>query len=68
MEREWDVTRRYGTPSVMKVGFNQPIMREALENIMNSIESDVLTESVTKDSADDHQVTRNLRVRRAKKG
>ena len=26
MERTWDVIRRYGTQSVMKVGLNQPIM------------------------------------------
>ena len=35
---------------------------------MNSVESDVLTESVTEDSADDQQITRKLPVRRAKKG
>ena len=35
---------------------------------MNSVESDVLTESVTEDSADDQQLTRTLSVRRAKKG
>ena len=35
---------------------------------MNSIESDVLTESVTEDSADDQQVTKKLPLRRAKKG
>ena len=51
MERSWDVIRRYGTQSIMKVGLNQPIMREVLEKIMNSMESDVLTESVTEDSA-----------------
>ena len=68
MERSWDVIRRYGTHSIMKVGLNQPIMREVLEKIMNSIESDVLTESVTEDSADDQQVTKKLPVRRAKKG
>ena len=28
---------RYGTQSVMKVGLNQPIMREVLEKIMNSV-------------------------------
>ena len=43
-------------------------MREVLEKIMNSVESDVLTESVTEDSADDQQITRKLPVRRAKKG
>ena len=53
MERSWDVIRRYGTQSIMKVGLNQPTMREVLEKIMNSMESDVLTESVTEDSADD---------------
>ena len=35
---------------------------------MNSIESDVLTESVTEDSADDQRVTKKLPVRRARKG
>ena len=68
MERSWDVIRRYGTQSIMKVGLNQSIMREVLEKIMNSMESDVLTESVTEDSADDQQVTQKLPVRRARKG
>ena len=68
MERTWDMIRRYGTQSEMKVGLNQPIMREVLEKIMNSVESDVLNESVTEDSADDLQITRKLPVRRAKKG
>ena len=68
MERSWDVIRRYGTQSIMKVGLNQPIMREILEKIVNSVESDVLTESVTKDSADDQQVAKKLPIRRARKG
>ena len=68
MERSWDVIRRYGTQSIMKVGLNQPIMREILEKIVKSMESDVLTESVTEDSADDQQVAKKLPVRRAKKG
>ena len=68
MERTWDVIRRYGTQSIMKVGLNQPIMHEVQEKIMNSEESDVLTESVIEDSADDQQITRKLSVRRAKKG
>ena len=68
MERIWDVIRRYGTQSIMKVGLNQPIMREVLEKLMNSVESDVLTKSVTEDSADDQQIARKLPVRRAKKG
>ena len=63
MESSWDVIRRYGMQSIMKVGLYQPIMRENLEKIMNSIESDVLTESVT-----DQQVTKKLPVRRARKG
>ena len=68
MERSWEVIRRYETQSIMKVGLNQPIMREVLEKIMNSIESDVLTESVTEDNADDQQVMKKLPIRRAKKG
>ena len=68
MERTWDVIRRYRTQSVMKVGLNQPIMREVLEKLMSSVESDVLTESVTEDSANDQQITRKLPVRRAKTG
>ena len=68
MERTWDAIRRYGTQSIMKVGLNQPIMRAVLEKVLNSIESDVLTESVTADSADDQQITRKLPVRRVKKG
>ena len=60
--------RRYGTQSKMKVGLNQPIMREVLEKIVNSMESDVLTDSVTEDSVVDQQVTKKLPVRRARKG
>ena len=67
MERTWDVIRRYGTQSLMKMGLNQPIMREVLEKIVNSVESYVLIESVTEDSANDQQITRRLSVRRAKK-
>ena len=68
MKRTWDVIRRYEAQSVMQVGFNQPIMREVLGKLMSSVESDVLTESVTEDSANDHQIMRKLPVRRAKKG
>ena len=68
MERTWDVIRRYGTQSIMKVELNQPIMREVLEKVVNSVKSDDLTESVTEDSDDDQQITRKLPVRRAKKG
>ena len=52
----------------MKVGLNQPIMREVLEKLMSSTESDVLTESVMEDSAADHQTTKTQPIRRAKKG
>ena len=58
MERTRDVIRKYGTQSVMQAGLNQPIMREVLEKLTSSVESDILTESVTKDSADDQQITR----------
>ena len=68
MEMTWDVIRRYWAQSVMNVGLNQPIMCEVLEKLMSSIESDVLTESVTDDSADDHQTTNRQPIRRAKKG
>ena len=60
--------RKYGTQSVMKAGLNQPIMREVLEKLINSTESDVLTESVMEDSAADHQTTKTQPIRRAKKG
>ena len=65
--RSRDVIRRYGTQSIMKVGLNQPIMREVQEKIVNSMASDVLTESVTEDSADDQQVAKKLPVRRGRK-
>ena len=65
MERTWDVIRRYGTQFVMKVGLNQ---EASLGKLMISVESDVLTESFTEGSADDHQIMRKLAVRRAKKG
>ena len=68
MKRTRDVIRRYGTQSVMKVGLNQPIMREVQDKLMSSAESDVLTDSVTEDGDDDQQITRKLPVRRAKKG
>ena len=63
IERTWDVLHRYGTHSVMKVGLNQPIMREVLGKLLSSVESDVLTESVSEDSADENQVVRKIPVR-----
>ena len=62
MERTWDVIRRYGTQSVLKVGLNQPIMRDVLEKLMSSVESDVLTESVT---GDHEKITRQSSQERA---
>ena len=60
--------RRYGTQSIMKMGLSQPNMREVLEKIVNSVESDVLTESVTEDSANDPQITRKYPSDELKKG
>ena len=40
MEKTWDLIRRYGTQSAMEVGLNQPIMREVLDKLMSSVESD----------------------------
>ena len=60
--------RRHGTQSLMKVRLNQPIMREVLGKLMSSVESDILTDSVPEDSADENQVVRKLPVKRARKG
>ena len=68
MERTRDAIRRYGTQSVIKLGLNQHIIRGVLEKLTSSTESDVLTESVMEDSADDHQTTKRHSIRRAKKG
>ena len=68
MERTWHVIRRYGTQSVMKVGLNQPNMREVLGKLMSSNESDGLTESVTEDSVVDYQITKKPPFKRANKG
>ena len=68
MKRTWDVIRRYGTQSVMKVGLNQPIMHEVLEKLKGLTESDGLTESVTEDSADENPIAKKQPVTRAKKG
>ena len=46
MEKTWSIIRRYGTQSVMKMGLNQPIMPELIEKLMESTDSDGLTESV----------------------
>ena len=68
IERTWDVIRRYSTQSVMRVGLNQPIMREVLEKLMGLTESDGLTETVMEDIADENPITKRQPVKRAKKG
>ena len=44
----------------MMVGLNQPIMREVQGKLISFAESDVLTESVSEDSANEHQIMRKL--------
>ena len=68
MNRTWDVIRRYGTQSVMKVGLNQSIMHEVLEKLKGLTESDGLTESVTEYSADEYPIAKKQPVKRAKNG
>ena len=68
MESTWSIIRRYGTQSVMRVGLNQPIMREVIEKMMESTESDVMTESVTEESAEESPIMQGRPVRRARKG
>ena len=50
------------------MGLNQPIMREVMEKMMESFESDGLIESVTKESAEESPNLRDQHIRRAKKG
>ena len=52
LEITWSIIRRYGTQSVVRVRLNQPIMREVIEKMIESTESDDLTESVTEESAE----------------
>ena len=47
MENTWNVIRRYGTQSMMRVGLNQPIRRDVIEKMMEFAESEGLTKSVT---------------------
>ena len=47
MESTWSIIRRYGAQSVMR-----PIMRDVIEKMVESTESDGLTESVTEESAE----------------
>ena len=67
MESSWNVIRRCGTQFVMQVGLNQAIMREVIEKMMESTESDSLTESVTEEGAEEI-LMRDQPVKRAKKG
>ena len=64
----FQVIRRYGTHSVMRVGLNQPIMRELLEKMMEPTESDGMTDSVTEISLKESTVVRDQPVKRTKKG
>ena len=59
MESSWDVIRGYGTQFAMRVGLNQPIMCEELGKMMEPSESDGLTESVTKERAEESPVGRD---------
>ena len=56
---------RYGAQSMMKVGLNQPFMREVLEELVSPTESDGLTESITEDSADKYPINKRQPVKRA---
>ena len=47
---------RYGTQSVIKVGLNQPIMREILRKLIEPADSDGLTESFREESAEKIQI------------
>ena len=58
MECTWSIIRRCGTQTVMRVGLNQPIMREVIEKMMESTESDGLTGSVTEESAEESPIMR----------
>ena len=68
MESIWDIIQKYGTQSVMRVGLNQPIMLEVIEKMVESTESDGLTESVTEESAEESPIMRDQSNRRTKKG
>ena len=51
---------RYGTQSMIRVGLNEPIMREVLGQMMKHTEYDGLTESVMEESAEDSPVGKSL--------
>ena len=64
MESTWGIIQRYATQSVMRVVLNQPIMRELIEKMVESTESDGLTE----ESAEESPIMRDQSNRRTKKG
>ena len=68
MKSTWDVIRRYGTQSVMRVGLNHPMRCEVMGKLMKLTESNGLTESVTEESAEESPVMRDQPVKRTKKG
>ena len=53
---------------MMRVGLNQPIMREVTEKMMEPTESDGLTESVTVQSAEESPIMQDQPVKKTKKG
>ena len=68
MESTLSIIRRYGTQPVMRVGLNQHIMREVIEKMRESTESDGLTQSVTEESVEEVRIMRDQPIRRTKKG
>ena len=69
VERIFDVIRRQATQSVVRVGMNQPIMREkVLEQLMEPTDVDGPTESVAKESAEKSPVVQGQPVKKAKNG
>ena len=69
MKSTWSVIRRYGTQqSVMRLELNQPIIREVIEKMMESTESNGLTESVKEKSAEESPTMRGRPLKRARKG
>ena len=68
MESTLSIIRRYGTQPVMRVGLNQHIMREVVEKMRESTESDGLTQSVTEESVEEVRIMRDQPIRRTKKG
>ena len=68
MESNWSIIRKYGSQSVMRLRLNQPIMREVIEKMVESTESDCLTESVREENAEESQLMRDQTIRKTMKG